>query len=152
MKSMDKVIAERGKEFMGRILEIQRAKGKATPQDNGKENVNGSKSNTLFIGSLNFKTTESTLRSVFEKYGTVTEIRIAKDKHTHRPKGFAHLEYATFDETKKAAAALNGHEVDGRNIKVDISVPRPIDANRGEIKARGDSKVVRGGSRGGKIK
>jgi nucleolin len=101
---------------MGRPIEMQRAKGNEDNKnnsniydinDNIKKNntVSDGKPKVVIVRNMNFKTTELTLRNIFEEYGTVTAIRIAKDMETKRPKGFAHVEFSTHESTKNAAVA-----------------------------------------------
>jgi cold-inducible RNA-binding protein len=78
----------------------------------------------LFVGNMNFQTTESDLRALFEPFGQVTRVHIAKDRETGRARGFAFVEMANDDEAAKAIAALDGKEVDGRNLKVNEARPK----------------------------
>jgi len=87
----------------------------------------------LFVGNLNFQTTESDLRALFEPFGQITRIHIATDRETGRARGFAFVEMANDEEAAKAIAALDGKEVGGRELKVNEARPR----------------VERGGPRGG---
>jgi RNA recognition motif-containing protein len=79
----------------------------------------------LFIGNLNFQTTESDLRALFEPFGPITRIHIATDRETGRARGFAFVEMANDADASKAIAALDGKEVGGRNLKVNEARPRP---------------------------
>ncbi len=73
----------------------------------------------LYVGNLSFGTTEETLRNLFEADGRrVEEVSLVTDRETGRPKGFAFVQMATPEDAKAAIAALNGREVDGRQLKV----------------------------------
>jgi RNA recognition motif-containing protein len=73
----------------------------------------------LFVGNLSFNTTEDTLRSVFAETGmTVNEIKMVTDRETGRPRGFAFVEMADQASATKAMDALNGRELDGRDLNV----------------------------------
>ena len=70
----------------------------------------------LYVGNLSFKTTEDELRSAFGQFGSVTDVYVAMDKMTGRPRGFAFVTMGTADEAKVAAEKMNG---------VDLGVTRP---------------------------
>ena len=76
--------------------------------------------NKLFIGNLSFKLGEEDIRELFEKFGTITEVAIPTNRETGRPRGFAFITFEGEDSAKKALA-LDGHEVDGRKIRVSIA-------------------------------
>lgn len=102
----------------------------------------------LFVGNMNFQTTEGELRELFAPFGQVTRIHVAKDRETGRARGFAFVEMANDDEATKAIAALDGKEVGGRNLKVNEARPkeggaRPAGSNYGRSGRGG------GGNRGG---
>ena len=80
---------------------------------------------SLFVGNMTFQTTEGDLRGLFEPFGAVTRVHIAKDRETGRARGFAFVEMANDEEAARAIAALDGKEVDGRNLKVNEARPRP---------------------------
>ena len=73
----------------------------------------------LFVGGLPFTTTEDELRAMFSEHGTVTSVKIPLNRDTNRSRGFAFVEFESEEEGKAAEAALNGKEVDGRNIQVN---------------------------------
>lgn len=81
----------------------------------------------IYVGNMNFKTTEESLRALFDNYGTVEEVAIINDRETGRPRGFA---FVTLDDEggKKAIEDLNGQEFEGRNLNVNEARPRE---NRG---------------------
>jgi cold-inducible RNA-binding protein len=78
----------------------------------------------LFVGNLNFQTTETDLRALFEPFGQITRVHIAMDRETGRPRGFAFVEVADDSAASKAMAALNGKEVGGRALRVNEAVPK----------------------------
>ena len=57
----------------------------------------------LYVGNLSFKTSEDELRSAFGQFGSVTDVYVAMDKMTGRPRGFAFVTMGTGDEAKQAA-------------------------------------------------
>ena len=78
----------------------------------------------LFVGNMNFQTSETDLRALFEPYGQVSRVHIAMDRETGRARGFAFVEMPNDDEAGKAMAGLDGKEVGGRNLKVNEARPR----------------------------
>jgi RNA recognition motif-containing protein len=81
-------------------------------------------SNKLFVGNLSFNTTENDLQDAFAAHGTVTETNLMMDRTTNRSRGFAFVTMTTPEEAQKAIAALNGTELDGRALTVNIAKPR----------------------------
>ena len=81
-------------------------------------------SNKLFVGNLSFNTTETDLQSLFGAHGTVTETNLMMDRETGRPRGFGFITMSSPDEAQKAIEALNGKEVDGRALTVNVAKPR----------------------------
>ena len=100
----------------------------------------------IFVGNLDFHSTEETLRSLFERYGQVNSARIMTDRETGRSRGFAFVEMANEGEADQAIAALNGVNVDGRNLTVNEAKPREDRGGGG----RGGSGGGRGGYGGGR--
>jgi cold-inducible RNA-binding protein len=80
--------------------------------------------NKLFVGNLSFNTTENALNDAFAAHGTVTETNLMMDRTTNRPRGFGFVTMSTEEEAQKAIAALNGTELDGRAITVNVARPR----------------------------
>ena len=81
-------------------------------------------SNKLFVGYLSFNTTEYDLNDAFAAHGTVTETNLMMDRMTNRPRGFGFVTMSTADEAQKAIAALNGAQLDGRALTVNVARPR----------------------------
>ena len=78
----------------------------------------------LYVGNLSFKTTEDELRSAFGQFGSVTDVYVAMDKMTGRPRGFAFVTMGTADEAKAAAEKMNGTDVGGRQLTVNEARPK----------------------------
>ncbi|NLH49375.1 MAG: RNA-binding protein [Myxococcales bacterium] len=76
--------------------------------------------NKLFVGGLAWATTSEGLQEAFSPYGEVVEAKVVTDRDTGRSRGFGFVSYAT-DEEAKEALAMNGTELDGRRIRVDIA-------------------------------
>jgi len=78
----------------------------------------------LYVGNLSFKTTEDELRSAFGQFGAVTDVYVAMDKMTGRPRGFAFVTMGTGDEAKQAAEKMNGVDLGGRQLTVNEARPK----------------------------
>jgi cold-inducible RNA-binding protein len=79
-------------------------------------------SKKLFIGGLNFRTSEDGLRSVFEAIGAIEEVKIVTDYETGRSKGFGFVTFADPAHASEAIAQFDGQEVDGRRVKVSEAI------------------------------
>ena len=73
----------------------------------------------IYVGNLNYATTEEQLEGGFASYGTVLSAVIIKDKYTDRSKGFGFVEMEEEDAATAAISALNGTDLDGRELKVN---------------------------------
>jgi len=78
----------------------------------------------LFVGSLSSNTTENDLQDAFAAHGTVTEANLMTDRATGRPRGFAFVTMSSPEEAQNAIDALNGANLDGRNLTVNEARPR----------------------------
>ncbi len=106
----------------------------------------------LYVGNLSFKTTEDELRSAFGQFGAVTDVYVAMDKMTGRPRGFAFVTMGTADEAKAAAEKMNGTDLGGRQLTVNEARPkeeRPAGGFGGGGRGFGGGGGGRGGFGGG---
>jgi RNA recognition motif-containing protein len=78
----------------------------------------------IYVGNLNYDTTEDTLRELFAAHGEVASVNVITDRYTGRARGFAFVEMATDEAAAAAIAALDGQTVDGRQLKVNEAKPR----------------------------
>jgi RNA recognition motif-containing protein len=81
-------------------------------------------SNKLFVGNLSFETTENDLQDAFGAFGTVTEANLMMDRMTNRPRGFGFVTMSSAEEAQKAIAGLNGKDLGGRAVTVNVARPR----------------------------
>jgi RNA recognition motif-containing protein len=77
----------------------------------------------LFVGSLSFSTTSEGLREFFAQAGNVTSATVITDQFSGRSRGFGFVEMSTPEEAQAAVQRLNGKDLDGRQIKVEIAKP-----------------------------
>ena len=82
-------------------------------------------SSNIYVGNLSWETSEFDVQTLFDEFGRVNSVKIIFDRETNRSKGFGFVEMADNEEASKAISALNGKEVLGRNLKVNISESNP---------------------------
>jgi RNA recognition motif-containing protein len=85
----------------------------------------------IFVGNLAFSATEASVRSLFERYGTVERVNIVVDRDTGRSRGFAFVEMTDAAEADRAINALNGTDLDGRQLNVNEARPKTEGGGRG---------------------
>ncbi|HEU5124545.1 MAG TPA: RNA-binding protein [Verrucomicrobiae bacterium] len=81
-------------------------------------------STKLFVGNLSFNTTENDLQDAFAAHGTVASVDLIMDKMSGRPRGFGFVTMSSDAEANAAVQALNGADLDGRNLTVNEARPR----------------------------
>jgi cold-inducible RNA-binding protein len=104
----------------------------------------------LYVGNMSFKTTEADLRDAFGQFGSVTDVYIANDRETGRPRGFAFVTFSSDTESKLAVEKMNGADLDGRQLTVNEAKPKEEmgggrnysspDRRAGAFQARGNSR------------
>ncbi len=75
----------------------------------------------LFVGGLSFSTSNDGLRAAFAAVGSVESASVVTDRDTGRSRGFGFVEMSTAEEANEAVSRLNGTQLDGRQIKVEIA-------------------------------
>ncbi|MDR2673367.1 MAG: RNA-binding protein [Opitutaceae bacterium] len=104
----------------------------------------------LYVGNMSFKTTEEELRAAFEQHGAVTDVFVAMDRMTGRPRGFAFVTMGTPEEAKLAVEKMNGAELGGRALTVNEARPKEEGGGRSfGGGGGGGGGGGRGGFRGG---
>jgi len=108
-------------------------------------------STKLFVGNLSFNTTENSLQDAFAAHGTVVEANMMVDRMSGRPRGFAFVTMSTPEEAQKAIEAMNGAQLDGRALTVNIARPKedrpPGGGSRGPRREYGSGDGGGGGRR-----
>ena len=85
----------------------------------------------VYVGNMSFDTTEERLQELFGAHGQVVSVNVITDRATGRPRGFAFVEMATDEAAQAAIAALNGQQVDGRQLTVAVAKPMERSNDRG---------------------
>lgn len=104
-------------------------------------------SNKLFVGNLSFNLTENDLRDAFAAHGTVIEANLMMDRMTNRPRGFGFVTMSSPEEAQRAIDAMNGKDLDGRALTVNIARPREERSGGG---GGGGGRGYGGGGGGGR--
>ncbi len=106
----------------------------------------------LFVGNLSFQTLEGDLQNHFSAAGVVVNVNLMLDKFTGRSRGFAFIEFGSPEEAQNAVEMLNGKELGGRALTVNIARPReerPAGGRGGFRGGGGGGGGYRGGGSGG---
>jgi cold-inducible RNA-binding protein len=77
----------------------------------------------LFVGSLSYATNDDQLRALFAEVGTVDTAKVIMNRDTNQSKGFGFVEMPNDEEAQTAIKNLNGKEVDGRRLIVNVARP-----------------------------
>jgi RNA recognition motif-containing protein len=78
----------------------------------------------IYIGNLNYRIKEQDLQQALADYGTVTSVKIIKDRETGKSKGFGFVEMPNEAEARKVLTELNGSEFEGRQMVIKEAMPR----------------------------
>lgn len=81
-------------------------------------------SSKLFVGNLDFKTTQQELHTLFSEAGSVVEVFLPIDRATGRPRGFGFVEYEAEEEAEAAILKFDGYELSGRPLRVNAAEER----------------------------
>lgn len=101
-------------------------------------------SNKLFVGGLSWNTTSDNLRDAFAEHGDITEATVITDRDTGRSRGFGFVTFSNSNDAASAIRELDGTDLDGRTINVNVAQDRRNDRAGGGGGGRG------GASRGGR--
>jgi RNA recognition motif-containing protein len=81
-------------------------------------------STNLYVGNLTFNTSSSELEALFAQHGPVTKAQVITDRDTGRSRGFAFVEMGSAEAAQKAISSLNGKDLDGRQLTVNLAKER----------------------------
>jgi RNA recognition motif-containing protein len=103
--------------------------------------------NKLYVGGLPYTTTDEQLQQLFSAHGTVESARVITDKFTGRSKGFGFVEMSSGAEAQAAIQALNGTDLEGRNLTVNEARPQEKRSGFGGERRGGGGERRGGGGR-----
>ena len=127
------ITALNGHKLNGRKIAVKDADDDS--KKNKQKRPDGAK---IYLGNLSFKATEDDIKKMFEGKATVNQVSIATDK-AGKPKGFAFVFIKEKDSAADVVSQLNGSELNGRKIKVDVSSDKPRDKRGGKDNKSGKS-------------
>ncbi|CAE6472420.1 unnamed protein product [Rhizoctonia solani] len=78
----------------------------------------------VYVGNLSWSTTDESLRNAFSQHGNVIDSIVMKDRETGRSRGFGFVTFSSNDEANAAVNELNGAELDGRQLRVNLANER----------------------------
>jgi len=119
--------AEKGVELFnrysleGRLLTVNKAAPRGTKFERPAQPASGSK---IYVGNLPWQADDNSLLQLFSEHGKVLEARVVYDRETGRSRGFGFVTYSSESEVSDAIAALDGTELDGRPLRVNIAEDR----------------------------
>ena len=82
-------------------------------------------SKKIFVGGLSWGTNDDALQQAFSRFGDVEEAKVIADRETGRSRGFGFVTFGADGSADEAVSAMNGTDLDGRTLKVDIAQDRP---------------------------
>ena len=97
----------------------------------------------IFVGNLDFAATDSSVRAMFEPYGSVDRVNLVTDRDTGRSRGFAFVEMSNTEEADQAIAGLNGANFDGRALNVNEARPKAQGSGGGRENGSGFARQRR---------
>jgi RNA recognition motif-containing protein len=101
----------------------------------------------LYVGNLTYGVSSSDLEKMFEPHGTVQSAQVIMDRDTGRSKGFGFVEMGSDQEAQTAIAAMNGKDVEGRQLTVNEARPREDRGGGGRGGFGGGGRSGSGGRR-----
>jgi RNA recognition motif-containing protein len=81
-------------------------------------------SSNIYVGNLSFNTTSNDLQTLFGQHGEVSKAQVVNDRETGRSRGFGFVEMGSSESAQTAISKLNGHNLDGRDLTVNIAKER----------------------------
>jgi cold-inducible RNA-binding protein len=81
-------------------------------------------STNIYVGNLTFGADSTELKTLFAQYGEVTDAQVITDRDTGRSRGFGFVEMGSAEAAQNAISALNGTDLNGRALKVNVAKPR----------------------------
>jgi len=101
----------------------------------------------IYVGNLPFSASEADVRTLFAQHGTVESVSLPTDRETGRPRGFGFVEMSQADAAR-AIQSLNGHDMGGRQLRVNEAQDKPRTGGGGRP-GGGGGGGFRGGNSGG---
>ncbi|CAA0835972.1 RNA-binding (RRM/RBD/RNP motifs) family protein [Striga hermonthica] len=123
---------EQDENFGSDIKDYGGESSRASEESSASNLTSNIKTKKLFVTGLSFYTSEKTLRTAFEGFGELVEVKVIMDKISKRSKGYAFLEYTTEEAASTALREMNGKIINGWMITVDVAKKNPPKFSRGQ--------------------
>ena len=78
----------------------------------------------IYVGNMNYRTTEEDINKLFSQYGEVASVKLISDRETGRAKGFGFVTMNDDSAAKEAIEALNEKEFEGRSLRINEAKPK----------------------------
>ena len=134
--------------FEGRRLAVQYAAYESRTIESRKQSFDrpnkplNPPSKTLFIGNMSFEMTDRDLNNLFKGIRNVIDVRVAIDRRTGQPRGFAHADFVDVKSAMEAMKHLEGKETYGRKLRLDYSYgPSNAPKNVGDSSGAGEREM-----------
>ncbi|KAI1265906.1 RNA-binding domain-containing protein [Xylariaceae sp. FL1019] len=129
-EAADRAVNEANKSFWhGRRIIVQHRAQKDETEVSRRKNTSREPSNSLYIGNIPYETSDADLNKLFRTLENVRDVRVAVDRNTGWPRGFAHADFADVDSALKAHELLSKTQIGGRQLRVDFSTPKSATNN-----------------------
>lgn len=120
----DRAVAEANNSFWhGRRIMVDHRKG-GTPPNKVRENTKSQPSESLYIGNIPYETSDADLNQLFRSLDGVKDVRVAIDRNTGWPRGFAHADFHDVESAEKAYELLQEKTLGGRTLRIDFAESR----------------------------
>ncbi|KAJ0092065.1 hypothetical protein Patl1_26074 [Pistacia atlantica] len=130
--------------FSSRLGMLVRQNGQAS-LPSMLNSIRGMSTSKLFIGGLSYGTDDVSLKEAFSGFGEVVEARVITDRDTGRSRGFGFVNFTSDDSASSALSAMDGQELNGRNIRVSFANERPSGPRSFNNDFRGEGGFNRSG-------
>ena len=97
-------------------------------------------SKKLYVGGLSWNTSTDALRAAFAKFGEISEAMVVADRETGRSRGFGFVSFADHDNAEQAIEKMNGVELDGRTITVNLAREKSSGGRDGPRRSKGSDR------------
>ncbi|KAI0193203.1 nucleic acid-binding protein [Xylaria flabelliformis] len=123
-ESADRAIREANNSFWhGRRITVDHRKESPTGAGRKQRDIQGP-TNSLYIGNIPYEASDADLNQMFRRLDDVADVRVAVDRNTGWPRGFAHCDFNTVEGAQKAFETLSSATLSGRQLRVDYAENR----------------------------
>lgn len=114
---MEKAVENTNSSFWhGRRIQVAPRAARTTRNES---NIGPTKS--LYVGNIPYETTDAELNRIFRELDNVTDVRVAVDRTTGWPRGFAHADFDDVESCQEAKNKLEGTTIGGRQLRLDFA-------------------------------